>query len=281
MSADNPLISGIDFMAQQPPPNAKRCFSCGDRPKWNAGTAGDKSMFSLYCGCRSVAAGSVEQVLSLWDSANQPTAQPSALVEQVLECRLDELADWEDIFRQCGTVTRGEAEDREFFLKFKYACGRNWERVSAEVKRQQGIINDMLSVDVNGWSEYLREVEAANQEHCTKDEHGAPVLKPGKDGNQNYTFTAEARKVRDGIVEFLKGKYADAIKAKTEQEQAVQRYMESTVAIPLFCVPWAWIPERLNASYLAKVAVMCTGAPEGIANEPPAAPAEGDHHADP
>ena len=188
---------------------------------------------------------------------------------KTLTCKIIELAGpngndgWEDVFRQAGAVGRADSEDRASFQKFKYAVGRNWDNVMSAIRMAQKQIRKMLDPS-DDYNTFLREIEDLNKEYCQKDESGAPLLKDMENGSKSFTFTEEARVTRDGLVEVLKKKYADAIHEQEHQEEAVQKFMQSTVDIELFTVPFMNVPERISGPYLARMMVMCTDVPDDV-----------------
>lgn len=180
-----------------------------------------------------------------------------------LTCKVSELADWEDVFRQCGAAGRADTEDRNNFQKFKYAVGRNWDRVNSEIRKAQESVKRILKPGA-GYDEFLREVDALNREYCDKDANGEPVMKPMENGTQAFMFTESQRTARDGLLEEIKKKYANAIKDQEAREECANGHMAGNVDIELFTVPWACVPERISGAYLARVAVMCTDIPADV-----------------
>lgn len=188
---------------------------------------------------------------------------------KTLICKRIELAGpngndgWEDVFRQCGAVGRGDGEDRQNFQKFKYAVGRNWDNVMSAIRFSQKKLREMLDPSEE-YNMFLREIEVLNLEYCQKDEKGEPVLKQMENQTNAFTFTEENRAARDAKVEELKKKYSDAIDEQSQKEIRVNIYMQYEVQIELFTVPWEYMPERLSGAYLARCAVMCTGVPDDV-----------------
>ena len=180
-----------------------------------------------------------------------------------LTCKRSELADWEDVFRQCGAVGRAEAEDRNNFQKFKYAVGRNWDKVNSFILKEQANIKEMLTPS-DGYNSFMREVELLNREYCEKDKDGNPVTKEMENGSQAFVFSEEYRMARDGFLDAIKKRYALEIADQEQRENESARYMEGLVDIELFTVPWEYMPERISGAYLARCAVMCTDVPDDV-----------------
>lgn len=184
-----------------------------------------------------------------------------------LVCKRSELPEWEDVFRQCGAVTKAESEPREPFQKAMYAIGRNWDRVQKVIKHVQAQVRKMLAPS-DLYDAFLKEVEALNREYCQQDEQGEPVFKPNAQGQNTFQFTDANRATRDGMVEALKKRpaYATAIDEQETKEKDIGKFMEEPIEVELFTVPWSSMPERLSGPYLSRVAVMATDIPPDVAD---------------
>lgn len=193
------------------------------------------------------------------------------MTRRVLTCKRSALAGdngndgWLDVFHQCGTVGRADGEDRDQFQKFKYACGRNWDRVMSAIKTAQEEVKAILSPsdDFHAW---MRICEDLNREYCTKDTSGNPVLKVNENGSQSFTFTPENRRKRDALMDGYRSdpKWAAVLQEDDDKRSQANAFMEGTIDMELYTVPWDFLPERMSAPYMARVAIMCTGAPADI-----------------
>ena len=183
-----------------------------------------------------------------------------------LVCKRSELPEWEDVFRQCGAVTKAESEPREPFQKAMYAIGRNWDRIQKIIKRAQGEVRKILAPS-DLYDSFLKEIESLNREYCTKDAAGDPLFKANAQGQNTFQFTDENRKVRDGMVEALKARpaYSLAIAEQKNAEDNANKFMEEPIEVELFTIPWSSMPERLSGPYLSRVAVMATDIPHDVA----------------
>lgn len=172
-----------------------------------------------------------------------------------------ELVDLEDLFRQCGTVSRADGEDLDTYKKFKYAVGRNWDKVMSQIKSDQKKLRSIMLPDAE-YDRYMQHVENLNRQFCRKDDAGAPILLDGPDGGKRYQFDSDAKKLRDAAVEEVKPAFAKAIENQNLKEEAAVQFMDDEVTIDLHEVPWAWVPERISGPYMARIVIMCRNVPE-------------------
>lgn len=192
----------------------------------------------------------------------------------ILKCKRSELAGvsesdgWLDVFHKCGLAPRADGEDRDHYQKFKYACGRNFERVMSEVKKCRKEVEEIL-MPSDFYDEFMRKVEAINRKHCLLDEKGEPDLIVNQNGTGSFKFTDERRALRDAELETLKAEpiFALSIKDQESKQKCAEAHMADTCEVELYTVPWAWLPERMGSAYLAKITVMCTDVPPEIAED--------------
>lgn len=192
----------------------------------------------------------------------------------ILKCKRSELAGvserdgWLDVFHQCGLAPRADGEDRDHYQKFKYACGRNFDRVMSKVKEIRKEVEEIM-MPSDFYDEFMRKVEAINRKHCLLDEKGEPDLTVNENGTGTYKFTDERRALRDAELEALKAQptFAAAIEDQNEKRKAAAAFMEEPCEVELYTVPWSWLPERAGSAYLARLSVMCTDVPPEIAED--------------
>lgn len=170
---------------------------------------------------------------------------------------------YEDIFRQCGGVTRAEGEDRELFMKFRYAIGRNWKKIESEIEKANQALKFILNHS-KGYIEFLEAHSKLADELAEKDEDGNVILESDKNdpSRQHRKFSPEAMEEGERRLAELKASHADAIKEQLQRIERANAFLDEEIEIELYSVPFAWVPEKISGPWFD--AIMC------MVDDPPA-----------
>jgi hypothetical protein len=182
--------------------------------------------------------------------------------------RRQELKSYEECFRSAGMVTRGEHEDRDSFMRFRYAVGRNWHMVESALNRANARYRQMI-LPGEGYQKFLCEREKIARKHALKDEKGQPVSKQ-VEGQDIYQFDETGARAGEAELDALKKQMEDVCREQEMKIAAGREFLAGVVHLQFYSVPWEWVPERIAAPFLDMIAAMCDGVPE-----PGAAAADG------
>jgi hypothetical protein len=153
---------------------------------------------------------------------------------RIFQIKNNDLAKYVQLFDECGKVTKGDGDNPETFMKFKYACGRNWDKV-------KGVYIALLKSPA--YQAMMQAREVCQEKYCTKDPGGQPLLKQTTQGEE-YTFTRENQALCDAEIHLI-----------------CEELMEEINMIELFKVPFATVPEKMAGAYIKELEVMLTGLP--------------------
>jgi len=180
-----------------------------------------------------------------------------------LKCTIRELRDHLDHFQSASKVQRADNEDAEKVNRFKYACGKNAEKVMSFIKK---ITPDLakIAVPIDGLSDYDAARIAICEKYCQRDETGSPKLQENeKEKTKEYVFSFEDQKTVQKELSAL-GKIYKSILSKVEKQQTdIEAYLDTSVEIQeLHCVEWKDLPERISGTYLVVLSPMIKNIPE-------------------
>lgn len=186
--------------------------------------------------------------------------------EGLLVCTIRELPSHLDHFQTAGKVRRGESENAENVTRFKYACGRNAERIEHEIKRVNIRLSD-LQLEIEGFEDYLLARNTICDVHCKRDSDKKPIFIGGAEDKENgsekkYTFSPENLKITRKEISVLEKEYKNVLKAKHDQVEDEEKLLDQTVEIKLHTFDWKNIPENISGTYLAVLTPMFTSIPE-------------------
>lgn len=165
-------------------------------------------------------------------------------------------SEWLDILMavsRAATVAKGESDDPEFMKRFKYACGRNFDRLQSALRVAQGEQDQITSADP-GFLEYTRKYDDLGQQFGKRDEDGELILDESDPEKPRYTFDRDSNKAYRDAVDELREEYRDTL----DRVDAVWAIEEK---IDLFQIKWAWVPERISGGYLFGIADMIEDVP--------------------
>lgn len=182
----------------------------------------------------------------------------------MMKVPISELPELLRLLAEVGAVTKGDTEDREAFLKFKYAVGRNWDRVKSAWEPENKWAETMLS-NAQEHKEY-QDFQAARTDlclmYCRRDDKDQPITHQDANGLEVYEFTPEGRQQFNDKLAALKARYADAIERMEYAQQSVEDRWKTEVEIEIYKVPFRTAPERLSGAFLHAIAWMLEGCPE-------------------
>ena len=180
----------------------------------------------------------------------------------VLKCRRSELEKYHELFDQVGKVTRAESEALDPYMRFKYAAGRNFQRVRSVLQATVARWNEMLK-PTQGWLAFQAARDEVCRKFCKQDEDGDPVITDGKDGEKLYDFTADGRqRANEAIDALTAGEYLVDFTLRQGKEREAREYLDEMVEVPIYTVPFATVPERVAGGFLAECAIMVDGLPD-------------------
>lgn len=184
-------------------------------------------------------------------------------MSKVLTIKRGEAERYEDLFRQVGAVGRGETEDRDTFLKFKYAVGKNWKKLESLVKEINAKLAVIMEPDEHYRAFQVKREEIADK-YATKDADGNVIFTPDKDdpNRQHRAFTQENQLLGEQELDALKTEYEFSITKYETQTEAAKAYLGEEVAIELYSVPFSSVAEKIAGAWLDAVEIMLTDVPK-------------------
>jgi hypothetical protein len=184
-------------------------------------------------------------------------------MSKTLKIKRGEAERYEDLFRQVGAVGRGDTEDRDTFLKFKYAVGKNWKKLESLVKEVHAKLAVIMEPDEHYRAFQIKREEIADK-YATKDAEGNVIFTPDKDdpNKQQRTFTQENQLLGEQELDALKAEYESSIKKYEEQAKQAQAYLDEEIMIELYSVPFDWVAERIAGAWLDAIEIMLTDLPD-------------------
>lgn len=183
-------------------------------------------------------------------------------MSKILKIKRGECERYEDLFRQVGAVGRGETEDRETFLKFKYAVGKNWNKLDSLVKEVNGRLAKIMEPDEH-YREFQVKREAIADKYATKDADGNVIFTTDKEdpNRQHRAFTQENQLLGEQELDALKTEYDFSIRKYEKQAEAAKAYCDEEVTIELFSVPFSSVAEKIAGAWLDAIEIMLTDPP--------------------
>lgn len=166
-----------------------------------------------------------------------------------------------ELFELCGKVMRGEREESQPYMKFKYACGRNWAKLNALTKAASAKYRE-ITKSAPEYRTILLACEDSRKIHCTKDAQGLPVMEKDERGVELYTFTSEALATCDAEIKAIVAKSQEVYDVHQAKLKAGELFLNEEVSIDLFTVPFSMIPERMAGAYIPAISIMLTEVPD-------------------
>jgi|GEM_PF-6281929 len=168
---------------------------------------------------------------------------------------------------QSGGEFETEAEairaTKDRIAKFQYAAGKNYNRARAEAQRtydrQMAMQSEYEDPELEA---YDKQRIAACESHCVRDEHGQPVMRQDDNGTSAYKIQPALKEDFDGLLNDLKGEYADAIKRRNDFDDDISAVLDEEVDMEFHVVPWDHKPAMFSGSYADILAPMFTGKPD-------------------
>jgi hypothetical protein len=184
-------------------------------------------------------------------------------MSKMLKITRGEIDRYEDLFRQIATVSRGETEDHELYMKFKHAVGKNLKKLELANKL---LVNEigLIATQQPEYQTFLCACEEIADKWADKDEKGNVILVPDKDDpkHQRRQFSPENQKASDDEIGTLKKIYADAIRHHENQTAKALALLDEYVEIELLSVPFEWVAERIAEAWLDAITCMVDDLPE-------------------
>ena len=177
-----------------------------------------------------------------------------------------ELMEYAEVFRQISAVAKGDTEDREAFMRFKYAVGRNAANFNSMAKQIAAEVRATLREEP-AYSEFIKARETIALKHCVKDDKGEPVIDVAKDGSESWKFSEDGEKAARE-----ESAAHPAIQRQKQIEDAAAKAMLEPVEMALYTVPWSCAPERVSGEFLAAIMPMFTEVPAEVLDAPVDAP---------
>lgn len=187
---------------------------------------------------------------------------------KIVRMKVRDVIEVAEAFSECSKVSRAENEDADIHKRFKYACGRNWERAMAIWKAAGARARELTKPS----PEYVAFIEAAvdiARNYAIKDKDGNPVKvdnAPEADDkdflpNCGYDIPADAVESHAAAFKFVAESDAVAIQAREAAIDQAQAIMDEEATLGVFCVPWAWVPEKIIGAWLQRIRVMIADLP--------------------
>ena len=158
-----------------------------------------------------------------------------------------------DAVSRAATVQRGESDDADCLKKFKYACGRNFDRIQSVLRKAQSE-QDQITSSHPAFLEYTQKYSELGEQFCKRDENGQPVLDESDPEKPKYIFEKENQQPYRDAVDALRVEYRETL-------DLVESIWEQVEDIDLFMIPWAWVPERISGGYLFAISDMISDLP--------------------
>jgi hypothetical protein len=180
-----------------------------------------------------------------------------------------------DHFTRCARPPRSGGEDKDLVQKFKYAVGRNYQRMQRivdETAKLKSAIAEHLPLPPAPpeLAEYERERQAIILSHARRNEAGQVVAKRDEQtGEVNPVIPTEAHAEVQRLIDELRARYAGPIEVREKQiremeaawKKAEEEIDAQQVEVALFTFPFADVPEAISGTHLADLSIMLTGCP--------------------
>ena len=166
------------------------------------------------------------------------------------------LYETKEAYDQACKVTPGETDNREDVLKFKYACGKNANRLRA-LLNETGAEVQRLHYSLPEYAAFMQECTDAAEEMADRDDNGQPVV----DADGDFVITKRKEEF-EGSLEWLRKKHAAAIEAQKAVAAKIDEYLEQTVDVKLHQVSFVSLPEKIGGAYVDLIGEMLTDKPE-------------------
>lgn len=174
--------------------------------------------------------------------------------------RPDQIGYWEDVFMQVGNVSRAETEDRDNYMKFKYAAGRNWRKLE-QLRKQTAASVDRLLAPSDAYQKFMKDRESLLASCAVVDADGDPQMEKRDDGRNYFVFDAEGHAKAEALMVEHRKAHAEVVEEQLRKQEQTTAYLADELQVALYTVPWAWVPERISGAYLQAVELMCVDAP--------------------
>lgn len=162
-----------------------------------------------------------------------------------------------------GKSPKGDSDDLGMYKKFKYACGKNRDRLLAIAKRTNRLIDEALNSHPPAYDEFIDKCEESFKTHAKKDENGDPVTRvtPGTQ-QEIYVLDPPDEAAANEEVEALKKEYEVTLSAMAGIDEKIAAIKAEPIEIELHTIPFEHVPERMASGYYTVLEPMLVDLPK-------------------
>jgi len=174
----------------------------------------------------------------------------------ILNIKRSQLDETMDNYDQSAKVTAAVGEDSDAVRRFKYACGKNANTMRALFK-EAGAKVRALHFSVKDMEAFRLATNELADKLSDKDEDGKSVT----DDEGNLVINENKDAFGEGL-ELLKKEHATAIAKQDAVTKKIDDYLDETVTVPIFQVPFSTVPEKIGGAFIDMIAPMLTDVPD-------------------
>ncbi len=183
-------------------------------------------------------------------------------MSRTIEITVKEIEPLMEAIGQAATATASEGEDINRVKKFKYAAGKNYNKLRSIAKA----INQRQLDMQDGYSdkefdEYNVKRTEICESHAEREDSGKIVYKQGADGGQRYAIAKALKTDFDIQIKELGGEYKEALARYRENEDKTAAVLDEEIAIELFTISWEMMPIQISGGYADAITPMLTDVP--------------------
>jgi len=153
-------------------------------------------------------------------------------------------------------------EDMMVFNKFKYASGKNFNRLDSVNDQTNARVHDILHEEDEGFMSCLREMKALAEEYSERDDSGAVIYANAE--RTKVSIPNGSMPLYEAGKEDLKIKHAAAFERQRLREQHASEYLDETVLVDLHQVAFESLPRSLGGVWMNAIAKMISGIPQDL-----------------
>lgn len=177
----------------------------------------------------------------------------------ILKIQRKDLDQTRENYDECCKVVPGDTDKREDVARFKYAAGKNANALRALVKEVAAKVQS-LHFGVPAMAAYRKEAQELASALADRDDAGDPKVDPETD---SYVITENLEAFKAAI-DSLKEQpeHAEALAEQAKMVEQIDAYLEEEVAVAIFTVPFAIVPDRIGGAYVDLITPMLTDCPD-------------------
>lgn len=168
----------------------------------------------------------------------------------------------QQVLSDASHLVPDQHEDMILFNKFKYAVGKNYNRLDSLNDQTNARLREILHAEDKEFDAMRMAMKQLAEEYAERDDNGAVIY-----CDENHTqvrIPNESMPLYEAGKDDLKEKYKDAMARQQERESAADAYLEEMVSVDFHQIDFAVLPRSLGGVWMNSISPMISGIPEEL-----------------